>query len=599
VLHLEAFLAHSRVQRRLAAILAADVVGVSALMECDEEGTYARIGILRRDIIEPRLSEHLGRLIKTTGDGLLAEFSSPIAALRCALAIQGDLTNDPDALRLRIGLNLGDVIIEEGGDVYGEGVNVAARLEALADPGGILISGKIHDEVEGKVEADFEDRGEQQVKNIMRPVRVHAVRLTGAAGMSASAVSAPGSTKSPQLPDKPSIAVLPFQNMSGDPEQEYFADGMVEDIITALSHFKSLFVIARNSSFTYKGRLVDIKRVGRELGVRYVLEGSVRKAAGKVRITGQLIDAATGVHLWADKFDGSLEDIFAIQDCVTTNVVGAIAAKVGQAEMERVRRKPLENLDAHDCFLRGLAASTRTAGDREKNDEALRFFYRAIELDPLMGCAYGMAALRYNVRKIYGWVVDREREYAEARRLAESAVTFGEDDAIALSRAAISFSYYFFEHERAEALVDASLAINPNLASAWQIRGQISLYLGQHEKALTEIDRAIRHNPIDPENYLAETVRAFALLLLGKYDEACSCAAQVIARDPKYAVPLRVASIGHALAGRIDKARETMGLLREVDPELRLSHLKEVLPFRRPEDTARIVEGLRLAGLPA
>ena len=418
-------MAQSRVQRRLAAILAADVVGFSALMECDEEGTYARIGILRRDIIEPRLSEHLGRLIKTTGDGLLAEFASPIAALRCALAIQGDLASDPDALRLRIGLNLGDVIIEEGGDVYGEGVNVAARLEALADPGGILISGKIHDEVEGKVEADFEDRGEQQVKNITRLVRVHAVRPTGAAGMSASQISASGSPKPPQLPDKPSIAVLPFQNMSGDPEQEYFADGMVEDIITALSHFKSLFVIARNSSFTYKGRLVDIKRVGRELGVRYVLEGSVRKAAGKVRITGQLIDAATGTHLWADKFDGSLEDIFAIQDRVTTNVVGAIAAKVGQAEMERIRRKPLENLDAHDCYLRGLAASTRTAGDREKNDEALRFFYRAIELDPLMGCAYGMAALRYNVRKIYGWVVDREREHAEARRLAEGAVMFG------------------------------------------------------------------------------------------------------------------------------------------------------------------------------
>jgi TolB-like protein/class 3 adenylate cyclase len=596
--NLGAFLAHSRVQRRLAAILAADVVGFSALMERDEEGTYARIGVLRREIIDPCLSEHFGRLIKTTGDGFLAEFASPISALRCALAIQGNLADDPGGLRLRIGLNLGDVIIEEGGDVYGEGVNVAARLETLADPGGILISGKIHEEVEGKVDANFEDRGEQQVKNITRPVRVHAVRLTGEAS-TASTIPALGVTKPLQLPDKPSIAVLPFQNMSGDPEQEYFADGMVEDIITALSHFKSLFVIARNSSFTYKGKPIDIKRVGRELGVRYVLEGSVRKATGKVRITGQLIDAATGAHLWADKFDGSLEGVFEIQDCVTTSVVGAIAAKVGQVEMERVRRKPLENLDAHDCFLRGLAASTRTSGDREKNDEALRFFYRAIELDPLMGCAYGMAALRYNVRKIYGWVVDKEREYAEARRLAESAVRFGEDDAIALSRAAISFSYFFFEHELAESLVDSSLAINPNLASAWQIRGQISLYLGQHEKALNEIERAIRLNPIDPENYLAETVRAFALLLLGKYDEAYYWASHVTARDPKYAVPLRLASISHALSGRLDKARETMGLLREVDPELRLSQLKEVLPFRRPEDIARIVEGLRLAGLPA
>jgi TolB-like protein/class 3 adenylate cyclase len=587
-----------KVQRRLAAILAADVAGYSALMESDEEGTFARVRSLRLDEIEPCLVEYQGRLIKTTGDGFLAEFCSPIAALRCALLIQGNLVNDPGSLRLRIGLNLGDIIIEEGGDVFGEGVNVAARLEALAEPGGILISEKIFDEVEGKVEADFEYRGEQQIKNITRLVRVHAVRPTAAARTPSSAISALGVTRSVQLPDKASIAVLPFQNMSDDPEQEYFADGMVEDIITALSHFKSLFVIARNSSFTYKGKPVDIKRVGRELGVRYVLEGSVRRAAKKVRITGQLIDAVTGVHLWADKFDGSLEDVFEIQDCVSTNVAGAIAAKVGQAEMERVRRKPLENLDAHDWFLRGLAASTHTAGDREKNDEALGFFYRAIELDPLMGCAYGMAALRYNVRKIYGWVVDKEREYAEARRLAEHAVMFGEDDAMALSRAAVSFSYFFFEHERAEALVDTSLAINPNLASAWQIRGQISLYLGQHEKALKEISRAIRLNPIDPENYLAETVKAFALLLLGKYDEACYWAAHVIARDAKYAVPVRVACISHALSGRFDKAREAMTLLREIDPELRLSQLKEVLPFRRPEDIARIVEGLRLAGLP-
>src|ERR1035437_7152494 len=281
--------------RRLAAILAADVAGFSALMERDEEGTFARIGTLRREVIEPRLSEHQGRLIKTTGDGFLIEFASPIAALRCALAIQANLTNDPDALRLRIGINLGDVIIEEGGDLYGEGVNVAARLEALAEPGGILISGKIHGEVEGKVEAWFEDRGEQQVKNITRPVRIYAVRPAGGASPSAATIPSqldPG--KSLPLPDKPSIAVLPFQNVSGDPEQEYFADGIVEDIITALSRVKWFFVIARNSSFTYQGRAVDVRQVGRELGVRYVLEGSIRKSGNRVRITGQLIEAATG-----------------------------------------------------------------------------------------------------------------------------------------------------------------------------------------------------------------------------------------------------------------------------------------------------------------
>src|SRR3954470_1909660 len=388
-------------------------------MECDEEGTYARIGMLRRDIIEPRLSVHAGRLIKTTGDGLLAEFASPIAALRCALAIQGDLTNDPDGLRLRIGLNLGDVIIEEGGDVYGEGVNVAARLEALADPGGILISGKIHDEVEGKVEADFEDRGEQQVKNITRLVRVHAVRPTGAAGMLASQISASGSPKPPQLPDKPSIAVLPFQNMSGDPEQEYFADGMVEDIITALSHFKSLFVIARNSSFTYKGRLVDIKRVGRELGVRYVLEGSVRKAAGKVRITGQLIDAMSGAHLWTDRFEGDLTDVFALQDEVTVNVVSAIQPKLLQTEMDLAARRP-HSLSAYDFCLRAQHLQSWT---RSGSAESLRLASRALEIDP-RSCFAATLAGECHLRNVrQGWAADRKSEIAEGFRFLRLALS--------------------------------------------------------------------------------------------------------------------------------------------------------------------------------
>jgi adenylate cyclase len=372
----------------LAAILAADVAGFSALMERDEEGTYSRIGSLRREVIETRLSEHQGRLIKTTGDGFLAEFASPIAALRCALAIQSNLQDDPDALQLRIGLNLGDVIIEEGGDVYGEGVNVAARLESLADPGGILISGKIHSEVEGKVTADFEDRGEQQVKNITRPVRIYAVRSAIAPIKSASTIVAIDNLRPLPLPDKPSIAVLPFQNMSGDPEQEYFADGMVEDIITALSRFKSLFVIARNSSFTYKGRAVDIKQVGRELGVRYVLEGSVRKAAGRVRITGQLIEAATNTHLWADKFDGELADVFDLQDKITTSVVGSIAPRIEQAEIERARHKPTDRLDGYDLYLRGMALVHR----RGMLAQARELFRKAFEQDTEYGAAYAMAA---------------------------------------------------------------------------------------------------------------------------------------------------------------------------------------------------------------
>src|ERR1700741_1393258 len=335
-----------RVQRRLAAILAADVVGYSALMQRAEEATYAEFERLKRELIEPSLSRHEGRLIKTTGDGALAEFASPLAAVRCAVEIQDHLALGSSPLTLRVGLNLGDVIVGQDGDLYGDGTNIAVRLEGVADPGGILISEKVYNEVEGKLDVGFEDRGEQQLKNISKPVRTYAGR-SGASSLLTERLPAP-----PPLPDKPSIAVLPFENISGDPEQEYFADGMVEEIITALSRFKSLFVIARNSSFTFKGRAVDIKEVGRRLGVRYVLEGSVRKAAGKVRITGQLIDAVTGTHIWADRFERDLTDIFALQDEVTVSVVSAIQPKLLETEMEIASRRPPESVTAYDLCLR-------------------------------------------------------------------------------------------------------------------------------------------------------------------------------------------------------------------------------------------------------
>ena len=337
-----------RVQRRLAAILAADVVGYSALMQRAEEATYAEFERLKCEVIEPGLSRHDGRLIKTTGDGALAEFASPSAAVRCAVEIQESIASGRSSLKLRIGVNLGEVIVGADGDLFGDGINIAVRLEGVADPGGILISEKVYSEVEGKLDAGFEDRGEQQLKNIAKPVRAFAVRA-GASSALSDRLSA-----APPLPDKPSIAVLPFENMSGDPEQEYFADGMVEDIITALSRFKSLFVIARNSSFTFKGKAVDIKEVGRRLGVRYVLEGSVRKAAGKVRISGQLIDAITGAHIWADRFERDLTDVFALQDEVTVAVVSAIQPKLLQTEIELAARRRPENPTAYDFYLRAI-----------------------------------------------------------------------------------------------------------------------------------------------------------------------------------------------------------------------------------------------------
>src|SRR6202521_2781761 len=375
--------------RRLAAILAADVAGYSRLMGADEEGTHERLKAHRRALVDPKITEHRGRIVKTTGDGMLVEFASVVDAVRCAVEVQRGMAErnaevpQEQRIEFRIGINVGDIILD-GGDIFGDGVNVAARLEGLAEPGGICLSGDAQRQVRGKLDVVFEDAGEQRLKNIAWPVRVFRVRPAGAAANARPALA---------LPDKPSIAVLPFQNLSGDPEQEYFADGMVEDIITALSRFRNLFVISRNSSFTYKGHAVDVKQVGRELGVRYVLEGSVRKAANRVRITAQLIDAATGAHLWADRFDGGLEDIFSLQDQVTASVVGAIAPKLEQAEIERAKRKPTESLDAYDYYLRGIASVN--LGTRDANAEALRLFYRASELDPDFATAYGMAAWCY------------------------------------------------------------------------------------------------------------------------------------------------------------------------------------------------------------
>jgi TolB-like protein/class 3 adenylate cyclase/Tfp pilus assembly protein PilF len=580
------------VQRRLAAILAADVVGFSARMERDEEGTYDLVGRLRRDVIEPRLSAHSGRLIKTTGDGFLAEFASPIAALRCAIAIQGDLADDPDALLMRIGLNLGDVIVEDGGDVYGEGVNVAARLEALADPGGILISGKIHSEVDGKVEADFEDRGERQVKNISRPVRSYAVRPAGMKTSSATISPATEVKKPLQLPDRPSIAVLPFQNMSGDPDQEYFADGMVEDIITALSRFKSLFVIARNSSFTYKGKAVDIRQVGRELGVRYVLEGSVRKAGIRVRITGQLIEAATDRHLWADKFDGTLEDVFDLQDQVTSSVVGLIAPKLEQAEIERARQKPTDSLDSYDFFLRGMAlVNKRTLA------EARGFFKNAYEQDPEYGAAYAMAASTLMFEQGISGVPLTAEARADAIRLANVASRFASDDAFALARSAHVLTYLGREYDRGASMVEQAVALNPNLAIAWYSRGWVTLMCGDAERAIESFERMIRLSPLDQLRISAWNGTSFAFFSLGRFEDGCASAMKSI-QVFKDAHSLGAYVVNAVRAGHAAKASEAVAQMLKLQPDFRASHAAEAFPVRSSELRDQMSAAFREAGLP-
>jgi TolB-like protein/class 3 adenylate cyclase len=582
-------------ERRLAAVLMADVVGYSRMMEADEAGTHAALQELRVSLLEPVVRGHGGRIVKFMGDGVLIEFGSAVNAVAAALELQRKSaeTNSklPDARRLvlRIGINLGDVI-SEAGDIYGEGVNIAARLEAIAEPGGLCISAKVHDEVYGKIDCVFEDMGEQAIKNISRPVRAYRLHLEKAIDGAVAARPALS------LPDKPSIAVLPFQNMSGDPEQEYFADGMVEDITTALSRFRWLFVIARNSSFTYKGKAVDVKQVGRELGVRYVLEGSVRKAGNRVRITGQLIDAATGAHLWADRFDGDLADIFELQDRVTSSVVGTIAPKLEQAEIERSKRKPTESLDAYDYFLRGMAAFHQFT--KEANVEALQMFTRAFDRDPQFAAAYGMAARCYLQRKGFGWVEDAARETAEAERLARQAAELGPDDAVALSTAGFTLCIVVGDVTDGSALVDRALALNPNLGWVWHVSALAKACGGEPETALEHAARAMRLSPQDPQMSGMHVAVAFAHFIAGRYEEALAEAEAAVRGRASFFVGICVTAASAALAGKPAQAKKAMSRIREVNPGLRLSNLKALIPFRRDDDFARWAEGLKLAGLP-
>ena len=398
------------------------------------------------------------------------------------------------------------------------------------------------------------------------------------------------------LPDAPSIAVLPFQNLSGDPEQDYFADGVVEDIITALSRMRWLFVIARNSSFTYKGRPVGVKQVGRELGVRYVVEGSVRKVANRVRIATQLIDAGTGATLWADRFDGALEDIFGLQDQVTTSVVGALAPRLEQAEIQRAKHKPTESLDAYDYFLRGMANFYRSTN--AANSEALRLFYKAVDLDPEFASAHAMAAWCYTWRKINGWMADRTEEIAEGTRLARRAAELGKDDAVALARGAHALGFLVGDLDSAVAFADRALLLNPNLATAWVLSGLLRFYRGETDLAIEHLARGMRLSPLDPTQYQMHVGTGFAHLLAGRFDEASSWAERALREEPDYLPAAAVTAASHALAGRLEVAQQAMARLRQINPRLRLSNLKDWFPIRRPEHFTKWADGLRKAGLP-
>lgn len=586
-----AYLVSERVERRLAAILAADVVGFSALMERDEEGTYARVGTLRREVIEPRLANHQGRLVKTTGDGFLAEFASPIAALRCALAIQRDLI-DPDGLRLRIGLNLGDVIFEADGDVYGEGVNVAARLEAIADPGGILISGKIYSEVEGKVDAFFEDMGEKQVKNIVRPVRIYAV-LLNPVDASADPISSRKPFKAPQLPDKPSIAVLPFDNMSSDPEQGYFADGITEDIITTLSYISSLFVIARNSCFVYKGRARDLRQVGQELGVRYILEGSVRRSADRIRITAQLIDASSGSHLWADRYDRLLADVFDIQDELTKEIVTALRVALTQEEGARVWQRSTDSISAWGDAVRGFDHIWRgTAADMMA---ARQYLTSAIGHDPKYAKAVTMLALThyFDVRFSYTTAIqEAQRQFIELTGRALE-LDPNEPYAIGMKANVLVFGGRFDE---AVQQAKRALAISPSDAFLLLLAARVFINGEQAAEGEQAIRSAMRLNPFYPVNYLA--VLGDALVHQGKTSEALEAFGELVRRNPNYiSAHLHLAGL-YSEAGKIEDARQEIQDVLRINPAYRVPMASS---FYLSSDESRkqaFLKSLRSAGLP-
>ncbi len=583
-------------ERRLAAILAADVVGYSRLMGADEEGTLTALNAHRSEFIDPKVAEHHGRIFKTMGDGFLVEFASVVDAVRCAIELQREMSGRdagvPQDRRivLRIGVNVGDVIVE-GDDIFGDGVNVAARLEGLAEPGGVCLSGDAYHHVRAKLDISYDDMGERELKNIPERVRVYGVRLTAA-----EPVAAPGVEPKLELPDKPSIAVLPFDNMSGDPEQEYFADGISEDLITALSKIRWFFVIARNSTFTYKGQAVEVRQVARELGVRYVLEGSVRKVGNRVRVSAQLIDATTGRHVWAERYDREIDDIFALQDEMTQTIVAAVEPELGAAERERAVRKPPESLDAWETYQRGLWHLFRFV--REDNAKAPRLLRRARELDPSFASAYAYEAFSHFLNVIMGWAENPAESLSAGMTVAKEALALDDKDAVAyfaLGRVHMLRG----EHDASIAALDTAIDLNPSFAHAYHGRGFALTLAGRLEEAKEMLGKAERLSPRDPLFWTFKIIHALVHVLSEDYEAAVewSRKAMQVPRAAGY-WPHAVLAAALANLGRIEEARAAVAVALERKPDLSLAYLEKTLPTKEPGGLAPYLDGLRKAGLP-
>jgi len=582
--------------RKLAAILYADVVGYSRLMGADESGTLVRLKAHRKELIDPTIASHRGRMVKLMGDGALIEFASVVDALACAVDVQRGMVErnkeEPQEQRIefRIGINLGDVMIE-GDDIYGDGVNVAARLEGLAQPGGICISESVRTAVGNKLSFDYESMGEQQVKNIAEPVRAYRVLSDSTAKSDDRSGKAPALEPS----DKPSIAVLPFTNMSGDPEQEYFSDGITEDIITALSRFNWFFVISRNTSFTYRGVAVDAKRVARELGVRYVLEGSVRKAGNRVRITAQLIDAGADHHVWAERYDRDLDDIFAVQDEITQRIIGSVAPGILSAEMQRAHHKDVETLDAWDRIMRAhwhLARFTI-----EDNASARRLLAEAAQIEAGSALALGDLAMIHAWDAVWGWGISRDQSLAAAAEAARRAVAIDENNAwghIALGLVDL-FSQRNDESVRR---LERAIDLSPNDPNAHAYLGLTHALSGNYDVAVAELDEATRLSPRDPFLAVWCMARGVGAFAAERYEEAVDWAKKSIEENPRFAGAYRVLTAACGQLGRIDEAKVALDELLRQMPGLTVQATRQQVPLKRPGDLGRYLDGLRKAGLP-
>ncbi|MGH6642588.1 MAG: adenylate/guanylate cyclase domain-containing protein [Bradyrhizobium sp.] len=590
------FLPGERVERRLAAVLAADVAGYSRLMGRDEERTLAQLKSFRKTLVDPGIAAHRGRIVKTTGDGMLVEFASAVDAARCAVEVQRGMalqnTDVPQELRIefRIGIHVGDIIIDDN-DIFGDGVNIAARLEGIAAPGGVCISDDAHRQIRGKVDIAFDDLGEQNLKNIVEPMRAWHLRLTGEA---ASAIRATATrVQNLTLPDKPSIVVLPFDNMSAEPGQDYLADGIVEAITAALSCIRSFFVIARTSAFTYKGRATNARDVGKELGVAYLLEGSVQKAGNRLRIIVQLIETEGGAHVWSSRFDGGIDEFFDLEDRITEQVAGALQPSIRIAEIERSRRKRPQDLGSYDYTMRAMPHVW--ALEREESAKALELLEQALAIDPQYPLALSLAGWCHAQRSVYNWADDIAASQAIARSLAERAAEMSGDDPFILTVLG-AIHTFVRNHGTARVLLERAVALDPNAAWAWTRLGWLETYADRSEKAIVNFERALRLSPIDPMNFNNYVGIASAHEVAQDYDQAVAFYRRALEERPNASWIYRNLASSLSGAGRVYEAKQAFAEVMRFYPDLTMSRIKEAMVFS-PAVMDRMAANLRTLGL--